>query len=378
MSAPIQVAIVGGSGFMGYDLARTLHESPDFEPTVFSTSAKSLVNLARHDIPVELVRYQDLRHMVLEKNVAFLVNYAHPFGNREALSIASQLEILSDFMINNLERNPALRAMHISSMSVYEPFAATEEFDESTPIRAPRSDRYARSKCAFEAKLDAHCELRDRLLILRPTVVYGPFCRPWTDALLGAFEAGDIDFHDLGGRIQPLHVGDVSHFIIDRFNDFAPGTFNLAGPDTLPWHDFINFFGNVVARGRLVEHERNQAESVSTARAAMRTVLELIGMNLRQPRVKEIVRPLAAHLPAGLIEDAKHRFIDNLGALARNAGENAQPAGAYCDPFFAQDRLVSMKKTHERFPDLALTALESTRDVMSRYHRFRFRDEVLT
>lgn len=375
---PTKVAILGGSGFMGYDLARTLHESQEYQPIVYSTSAKSLVNLSRHDIDIRLVRYAELKDTLLPSDVRFLVNYAHPFGNREALSVSSQVDILSGFVVRNLQRLPGLRAIHVSSMSVYEPFAGGREFPESSPLRVPRSDRYATSKCDFEARLQAHTAHRERLLMLRPSVVYGPFCRPWTDALLAGFESGDIEYRDLGGRIQPLLVSDVSRFIVERFGDFVPGTFNLAGPQILCWHEFLNFFGNVVARGRLVESVRPAPVSPGVAAETLRVASELVRMNLRQPRVKEILRPWVSRLPAAWIEKLKQRFGDNLGFLARSVAADSPAPGGFCSSFFAQDRLLSMRATKERFPQLALTPLESTRDLLSRYHRFRFRDEVLT
>ncbi len=377
-TSPMKVAILGGSGFMGYDLARTLHESQSYEPIVYSTSAKSLVNLSRHDIDIRLVRYAELSQIQLPEDVGFLVNFAHPFGNREALSVRSQLRILSDFMLRNLQRLPELRVIHLSSMSVYEPFAAGREFAEPSRLNAPRSDRYARSKCDFEARLGAHGAFRERLLMLRPTVVYGPFCRPWTDAILAGFDSGDIEYRDLGGRIQPLLVSDVTRFIVERFADFAPGTFNLAGPQTLSWHEFLNFFGNLVSRGRLAERIEPEASHGGTAAGILREVSNLLRMNLRQPRVKELARPWLRRLPAPWIEKLKWHFNDNLGPLARTVAAGPPAPGAFCDAFFAEDRLVSMRATNERFPQTELTPLESTRDLLSRYHRFRFRDEVLT
>ncbi|MFT5694776.1 MAG: nucleoside-diphosphate-sugar epimerase [Myxococcota bacterium] len=378
MSETVKVAILGGSGFMGYDLARTLHETDGFEPIVYSTSAKSLTNLARHDIDIRLVRYDDLKRTVLPKGVQYLVNYAHPFGNREALSIKSQISVLADFMLRNLERYSQLRAIQVSSMSVYEPFEDDHEFLESCELDPPRSDRYARSKCAFETLLEEQSELAGRLMLLRPTVVYGPFCRPWTDALLAGFEAGDVSYQDLDGRIQPIVVSDVSRFIMDRFADFAPGTFNLAGPETMKWHDFLNFFGNVVSRGRLVESD-TPPQTTSAKRA--QTVREVLGVAkgvLRDEKVKDLVRPVVSQLPAKLVETLKERLNSNLGSLARSVAEGGDPDGPFCEPFFAADRLVSTRATQQQFPDAEFTRLDASRDLLARYHSFRFRDEVLT
>jgi hypothetical protein len=363
---------------MGYDLACALHESPLYEPIVYSTSAKSLVNISRHDIDVRLVRYAELSQTLLPDDVRFLVNFAHPFGNRESLSVPSQVRILSDFMIRNLERLKDMRAIQLSSMSVYEPFAAGREYQETSPCNVPRSDRYARSKCDFESRLESHRALQERLLTLRPTVVYGPFCRPWTDAILEKFDAGDIEYRDLSGRVQPILVSDVTRFILDRLTDFAPGTFNLAGPRVLSWHEFLNFFGNIASHGRLVERLEPDPPPPGSVRGTLREVSGLVRKNLRDPGVKELARPWVRRLPAPWIERLKHRLTDNLGPLARSVAPGPSTPGTFCDGFFAEDRLVSMCATNERFANTEWTPLESTQDLISRYHRFRFRDEVLT
>lgn len=376
--AGIKVAVLGGSGFMGYDLVRALHESSDYEPIVYSTSAKSLVNLSRHDIDIRLLRYAELERAELPEDVRFLVNFAHPFGNREALSVSSQVRILSEFMLRNLERLPELRAIQLSSMSVYEPFEAGREFRETSRLQTPRSDAYARSKCDFEARLRAHPASGQRLLTLRPTVVYGPFCRPWTDSILAGFDAGDIEYRDLGGRIQPLLVSDVSKFILERLTDFEPGTFNLAGPQTLSWHEFLNFFGNLVSRGRLVESLQPEPSTRGSLTRLRREVADLLQLNLRQPQVKHFARTWLRRLPAPWVEKLKRRFKTNLGPLARSAAAPSPSPGPFCDPFFGEDRLVSMHATRERFPHTTLSTLESSEELLSRYHAFRFRDGVLT
>ena len=60
--------------------------------------------------------------------------------------------------------------------------------------------------------------LSPRILMLRPTVVYGPFCRPWTDNLMTAFSSGDVLYRDMAGRIQPIYVEDVSDFVCARLD----------------------------------------------------------------------------------------------------------------------------------------------------------------
>ena len=51
----MKVAILGGTGFMGYSLVRRLLNSDAVTPVVYGSSPKSLVNLARHDVDFRYV-----------------------------------------------------------------------------------------------------------------------------------------------------------------------------------------------------------------------------------------------------------------------------------------------------------------------------------
>jgi nucleoside-diphosphate-sugar epimerase len=378
MPKPVKVAILGGSGFMGYNLCRALIDDPRYEPVVYSTGAKNLANLSRHDVDLRLVRYSELAALSLDADVRFLINFAHPFGNREALSIESQVDILAGFTNRNLRANPDLRAIQISSMSVYEPFASGVEFAETASLQTPRSDRYAGAKHRFERRLTREARTSQRLMILRPTVVYGPFCRPWTDALLSDFGEGDVEYFDLDGRIQPLFVDDVSRFVCERLEDFRPGVFNLAGPDKMTWSEYLAFHEGIVDRGRLVRRDAEGARSDGPFAAIRKPLMDLARANLREPALKDLARPIVNRLPASWSERLKARVKNNLGPIAEAAVARRGEPGRYCSDFFAEDRLVSMASTREEFPDLQVTSLDAVAELMARYHRFRFSDEVLT
>jgi nucleoside-diphosphate-sugar epimerase len=365
----MKVAVLGASGFMGYDFVRELLARGATEPIVYCSSPRNLANLARHDVEIRLLPPERLAEARLDPDVAVVVNFAHPFETLDGWSPARQLEALARFLRSSVERSADLRLIHVSSMSVYEPFAAASPYEEAGTLAPPRSDVYARAKWALERRLRA---IPGRALLVRPTVVYGPFGRPWTDRILAAFAAGDVAFDDLRGRVQPIWVGDVTRFLIERLRDFHPGVWNLAGPHELRWEEFLGFFESLVGGGRLLR--RASVPDESAGRGAWARDLRAIAQALaREPAFRRMAKPFALRLPARLRE----RWLERLGAGASAVASGEAAGGPFCGGYFARDRLVSTRGFRARFPAFALRELEDTRDELAGYFRFRFTDAVL-
>ena len=195
----------------------------------------------------------------------FIINFAHPFQTREDLLPRQQIDLLLRFFQKNLNTNHNIRLIHMSSMSVYEPFGNGVYFSESKRSRPSNSDEYAFNKYSFEKSLLNLQGIRDRIMIIRPTVVYGPFCRPWTDNIMKTLFSGNLFFTNLSGRIQPIFVRDISQFLLECATDFIPGIFNIAGPEVITWNDFFQFFKAVVDNGDLVAVEHNAVDKTDQA-----------------------------------------------------------------------------------------------------------------
>jgi len=369
----MKVAVVGGSGFMGYDFVRALLAQGGGAPVVYCTHPAHLPNLARHEIDIRSVPYERLAHELVDADTGCLVNFAHPFSSRDGLSPAEQITILGEFFCRNLRQRPSLKLIHLSSMSVYEPFAGGREFCESSAGKPPRADHYACNKQRIEHLLLKPTASAPRTLILRPTVVYGPFCRPWTDNLLAAFAAGDVPYVDLGGRIQPLYVQDVSRFVLARLSDFRPGILNMAGPQAMPWHDFLGFFAAIAGRGALVPRAAGAGPAGRPGFGHnVRAVLSLLD---KEPAFVSLLRPLVMRIPGRLRRRLRARFLPAAADYRRPEGAQGNDA-LLGSPFFAQDRLVSTALLRRLFPDFLFTPLPATCETMQAYFRFRFTDAV--
>jgi len=195
----MKVAVFGGSGFLGYDFVRFALQRGGVELVVYSSGAGSLANVARHDVDLRLYPADDPQTVVLDDDTAVVVNFAHPFERRGEISGTEQINRFVRFIAAAKRSNRDLRLVYLSSMSVFEPFGRSHRFAEADPVRPPRDDRYAQEKVHAETELRNLPDADRWQLHLRPTVVYGPFCRPFTDRFLELFRQGDVGYIDLSG-----------------------------------------------------------------------------------------------------------------------------------------------------------------------------------
>lgn len=370
----MKVAVFGGSGFLGYDFVRAALAADGIVPVVYSSSAKSLSNVARHELDIRLYPSHEPERVSLEIDIDLLVNFAHPFERRGGISGQAQVEGFARFVARARERNPRLRLIHISSMSVYEPFAPAHLFDEDAALKPPRADRYAREKVRAEQALRALPDAARWQLHLRPTVVYGPYCGVWTDRLFEAFGSGDVAYASLDGRIQPIAGADVSRFLLARLRDFRPGVYNMPGRETLRWSDFFEVFRAIVDRGRLVRDPRGAKPESGLAFYAG-NLRELMHIVRREPAFDRIAVSIARHLPAQGVEFMK-RLLLGRGERAPRAAAGALNRD-YLRGFFGEDRLVSGARIAADFPDFAPRPLADFTAELARYHRYRYSDDSL-
>lgn len=374
----MKVAVLGGSGFIGYSTVKHLLKQADAEITVYCTSAKGLTNLARHGaVNIKHVPYSLLENHAIDKETCMLINIAHPFSAREGLLPEEQLEILTRFIEASARNIPELKVIHISTMSAYEPFSDDKYYDESSKSVPPKLDSYAYSKHQIETRIDAALDSSANLLILRPTIVYGPFGRPWTDNLLQQFIAGDVEYYDLKGKIQPLFVEDLGRFIAAQVRDFVPGLYNIAGNEIVSWKDFLGYFSSLVGRGRLREVESYVPVKISksVSLSYWTEFKSLVVTVLRDPSFQYLIKPIYRHFP-GFIKKSVRKTMQKIRDGQDSATRQQGTVSPFCKPFFARNRLVSLERLHKRFPEIKFHTLEQVRGDLEKYYRYRFTDET--
>lgn len=372
----MKIAIFGGTGFLGYEFVRQLLDSDKIEPVIYSTNPSSLANVSRHDLDIRLIQATQLPDLKLDDTTEFVVNFSHPFGVRQDVSVARQIDLFVKMIQRQRSILPNLRLVHLSTMSVYEPFKQSRVYCESDLVRPPRSDGYARGKAAMERKLKK-LPLSDQWqLHLRPTVVYGPFCVPWTDKIMEAFTEGDIAYNNLDGRIQPVHGRDVCRLILRALENFTPGTLNVAGEEKMTWYEFLVFIEHLVKEGKLKQapgvRPQSFGPSVGLSKFYKDNVRELFSVVAEQESFERLASPILRLLPRKFVVWVRDRFFSGSVIAPKTHGTSS-----FASTFFSEDRLVSTDRLCREFPGFQFEKLEASSEELKSYYKFRFTDAFL-
>ena len=341
----MKIAVFGGTGSLGSNFVRYALERGDVEPVVYSTAGAGAGNRPAHSVEVRAYPANDPETIVFDDDTEAVVNFAHPWERRGGIDGGEQIERFAKLVAAARRRQPSLRLVHVSSMSVFEPFRSAHPFSETDPLDPPAGDVYAREKVLAETALRALPDADRWQLHLRPTVVYGPYCAAWTDRLLAAFRRGNVDYWDLSGSIQPVYGEDLSRFVHERLHDFTPGIYNFPGPEKVSWQAFVDTFREIVGVGELVRVPAGARDETPNAPGIVERAVT---------KAARTLRPAAAAAAAGRRTNAT--------LLTRS--------------FFAVDRLLSDAALRRDFPTFRRAAPSEVKAELAAYYRDRFAGDV--
>lgn len=241
------VLITGASGFIGTRLAERLLLECGARPRVLLRNHSRAARLARFDIDrfqIVLGTLADagaVGNAVSGADVVFHCAYdpGHPEENLDGA------RILADACLKE-----GVRLVHVSTISVYEPLKDGSLEETSPTVRSglPYSEnKLDVEECILEAvrtrRLDA--------TVVMPTIVYGPFCKPWTLTPAKQLASGTVLLPENGhGLCNAVHVDDVCQGMIRAA--VAPNVkerkYFLSSAEPVTWQEFYNAFAIALDR----------------------------------------------------------------------------------------------------------------------------------
>ena len=304
----LRVAVTGAGGFIGGRLAALLALQPDVaEVRVLARRRRrpghASATLARLDDPAQVQAALQGCHAVI--HCAF-DNYDLP-ANLAIANVLAEAAVLA-----------GARLVHLSSAVVHEPFP-DGALDESAPA-APDGNAYKDTKIAIEAALSAFAGDRGLdLVILRPTIVYGPEGGAWTDSPVRELLTGEVVLPVQGeGLCNAVFVDDVCQAAIAALTaDVATGErFLISGTAPVAWREFLGAYERMlgVQSLRLADLPAPAAEPASGVGSAPRpslagTLKSLVAtrlgaagrsrLNLLLQHARRMVRGRRVYLPDG-------------------------------------------------------------------------------
>jgi nucleoside-diphosphate-sugar epimerase len=141
------------------------------------------------------------------------------------------------------------RTVHLSSVAVYG--NATGAVDEQHARRG-QGNSYASNKIDAEHICEQFIAGGAPVVILRPSIIYGPFSYAWTVSFANRLWSGQWGtFGRAGeGKCNLVYVTDVVQAIFRALqSENAVGeTFNVNGPEIITWNDYFVRFNKALGR----------------------------------------------------------------------------------------------------------------------------------
>jgi len=208
-------------------------------------------------------------------------------------------------------RHGVRRLVYVSSISVYEPLPDLE-VDESTKSE-PCGWTYPDNKLAVENMLlEFGAGHGLPVAVLQPTIVYGPYSRPWTLDPVIRLRSGRVVLPDDGGGVcNPVYVDDVVAALLAAAEDEAAvgERFLISGPDAVTWREFYAAYERLLGTQSVVlmptgeiQRLNGQKGEVSNFQLSKRDPFKLLNYTL----VRRIYKFVRRHrIGEGLRKQAK-------------------------------------------------------------------------
>jgi len=234
--------VTGATGFIGTRLIEKLILERGARVRALVRNWGHAARIARFDLDLvggQLEDAESLRRAAAGVDVIF--NLAYVTSN----DVAENVEAASNLIAASLE-NRVRRVVHTSTFSIHEPFG-DGVIDADTPP-GPGAYDYPEAKIAVEAVIrEAISEQGLPAVVIRPSIVYGPFGGYWTDRPARNLQRGRVILPNEGqGLCNAVFIDDlVDALILSAINDEAVGeAFLISGPAPVTWKEFYEAIEN--------------------------------------------------------------------------------------------------------------------------------------
>lgn len=234
MSGDRKILVTGAGGFIGGRVVEALIQHPQMGGVVPSVRRWStLARIGRY--PIDAVQCDLLNPADVEAAVVGVDAVIHcAVGGRDA-TVQGTKNLLDAALAAGVRR-----VVHVSTIDVYG--KATGPVDEDRPLEVT-GRVYGDTKIEAEGICQAAVRSGLDILILRPTIVYGPFSETWTQAFAERLWGRGwlLPATACQGTCNLIHVDDLVRALLLAVDaEVPPGrAYNVNGPDAVTWQAYV-------------------------------------------------------------------------------------------------------------------------------------------
>ena len=234
MSSKPSILVTGAGGFIGGRIVEVLMHSERFRVVPGVRRWSSAARIGRHPVdPVmcDLLDREQIRSAL--DGVDFVIHCAR---GDDADTVESTRNMLQEAQVAGVRR-----VVFLSTIDVYGvPTGAVTEDHPLVPTGRPYGD----SKITAEEVCREFVSNGLAVAILRPTIVYGPFCETWVAKYATRFDRGTwlLPREACQGLCNLVYVDDlVRASLLALEADGIDGeAFNVNGPETITWQAYFD------------------------------------------------------------------------------------------------------------------------------------------
>ncbi|MFN0182256.1 MAG: NAD-dependent epimerase/dehydratase family protein [Aquabacterium sp.] len=255
---PRKLFITGATGFIGSRLCEMLSLDAHMPYRALVRNFSRAARIARFDPEMVAGDLTDTSSLVRAMRDCDAVAHLAHGDDKDAKKQAHRL-------VEACHQARVRRLVHVSSMAVHGPEPGLPIMTEETAPRMRWGETYSDAKSAAEDLILSRCRRYGiEIVVIRPTIVYGPYSG-FVTPIVGDARSGHVSLIDNGrGLCNAVYVDDVCTAILAALNkdDIDGKAFLINGNDRLTWREFIETFANMVDRPKtIVDHSVSEIDN---------------------------------------------------------------------------------------------------------------------
>ena len=320
--------MTGGTGFIGGRVVEKLVRECNASVRVMLRNFARALHIARY--PIELV-YGDMNELGQVTAAAdgcdIIVHCAYGSSGDDSIRRSANV-VGTKNVLEAAVRAGVKRFVHLSTVQVYGPLS-DGDLDETKP-RQYFGDSYSDSKLdAEKVVLEYFAKYSLPIVILQPTIVYGPNSSIWTTNILSSLRKERHILVDNGeGYCNAVYVDDLADAVLlATVRDEGVGqTFLISGEEPVTWRDFYASYERMLGISGTIAMSVAEAEAYDIKNRSRGPSIFREGFSIlrAEPMLRErllntrelvLLRGVAASLlPADIRVSMKRRIKGENGA----------------------------------------------------------------